>query len=162
MSGSTTTGGATTGGTTTGLERAVADVLARDACSGCGLCSRLDRSVRMELDAQGYARPVFSGPSEPVPDAEAIFRRVCPGVVVKAPTPPRSSAAGGFEKLVDPVGRELVPDPAVPLPPEDADVPGEAEEPVEDAGFEAGEEVVEDVPVVELVAAEPEGLPEDE
>lgn len=91
MSGSTTTGGATTGGTTTGLERAVADVLARDACSGCGLCSRLDRSVRMELDAQGYARPVFSGPSEPVPDAEAIFRRGCPGVVVKAPTPPRGA-----------------------------------------------------------------------
>lgn len=71
-----------------GLERAVADVLARNACSGCGLCTRLDSSLRMTVDADGYARPAFDGPSNPIPDAEAVFRRGCPGVVVRAPTPP--------------------------------------------------------------------------
>jgi len=55
-----------------------------------------------------------------------------------------------LEKLVEPAGREPVPDPAEPLPPVDV------EELAEDAGFEAGEELVEDVPVLELVAVEPE------
>lgn len=77
---------------TSGLERAVADVLARDACSGCGLCTRLDASVRMELDAAGYARPRFTGAPAPIPDAEAIFRRGCPGVVVRAPAVPAGAA----------------------------------------------------------------------
>ena len=70
-----------------GLERAVSDVLARDACSGCGLCTRLDASITMALDADGYARPRFDGPSRPIPHAAAVFRRGCPGVVVRAPAP---------------------------------------------------------------------------
>ncbi|GAA1417365.1 Coenzyme F420 hydrogenase/dehydrogenase, beta subunit C-terminal domain [Agrococcus citreus] len=76
----------------TGLERAVADVLARDACSGCGLCTRLDPSLRMALDARGYARPRFDGPSRAAPGAEAVFRRGCPGVVVRAPETPAGAA----------------------------------------------------------------------
>ncbi len=77
---------------TGGLEAAVADVLARDACSGCGLCSRLDPAVRMELDGAGFARPRFTAPSAAIPDAEAIFRRSCPGVVVRAPAVPDGAA----------------------------------------------------------------------
>lgn len=73
---------------TRGLERAVADVLARDACSGCGLCTRLDPALRMALDDDGYLRPRFDGPSRAGGDAESVFRRGCPGVVVRAPVPP--------------------------------------------------------------------------
>lgn len=69
------------------LRREIDEVVARSACSGCGLCTRLDASVRMHLDASGYLRPRFEGPSAPVPDAAAIFRQSCPGVVVRAPAP---------------------------------------------------------------------------
>lgn len=47
----------------------------------------------MRLDASGYLRPRFEGPSAPVPDAAAIFRQSCPGVVVRAP-----AAAPGSER----------------------------------------------------------------
>ena len=77
---------------TAGLERAVADVLARNACSGCGLCTRLDASLRMAVDADGYLRPRLDGPSQPIADAEAVFRRGCPGVVVRAPAIPPGAA----------------------------------------------------------------------
>lgn len=77
---------------TGGLERAVADVLARDACSGCGLCTRLDPALRMAMDADGYLRPRFDGPSRAVAGAAATFARGCPGVVVRAPVPPPGSA----------------------------------------------------------------------
>lgn len=73
------------------LQGAVADVLARDACSGCGMCTRLDASLRMALDDDGYLRPRFEGPSRPISNAEAIFQRGCPGVVVRAPDPPPGS-----------------------------------------------------------------------
>lgn len=67
------------------LHDLVADVVSRDACSGCGLCTRLDPSLRMELDGAGYLRPRPRGASEPVPDAAAIFRSACPGMTVRAP-----------------------------------------------------------------------------
>lgn len=73
------------------FERAVADVIDRQACSGCGLCTRLDASLRMELDADGYLRPRFDGASQAVPDATAVFRRGCPGIVVRAPSPPKGA-----------------------------------------------------------------------
>lgn len=69
------------------LEAAVADVLRRRACSGCGLCARLDPGITMGLDADGYARPAFAGPSAPIADAAAIFARSCPGVAMRAPRP---------------------------------------------------------------------------
>lgn len=67
------------------LEQEIADVLGRRACSGCGLCTHLDPALRMELDAEGFARPRLVGASRAVPDAAAVFRRSCPGVVVRAP-----------------------------------------------------------------------------
>lgn len=73
------------------LRRQIDAVVARSACSGCGMCTLLDASVQMRLDAAGYLRPHFEGPSAPVPDAAAIFRRSCPGVVVRAPAPPLGS-----------------------------------------------------------------------
>lgn len=69
------------------LEHAVEGVLARDACSGCGLCALLDSGISMSLDDDGYIRPAFTGPSAPIPDATAIFDRSCPGRVVRAPRP---------------------------------------------------------------------------
>lgn len=71
-----------------GLQGAIEDVLARDACSGCGLCTRLDPSLRMELDKAGYLRPRFDRPSRALPDAESVFRRSCPGMLVRAPQRP--------------------------------------------------------------------------
>ncbi|WP_347756898.1 Coenzyme F420 hydrogenase/dehydrogenase, beta subunit C-terminal domain [Agrococcus sp. ProA11] len=76
---------------TDGFQRAVGDVVARQACSGCGLCTRLDASLRMALDADGYLRPRFDGASRAIPNATAIFRRGCPGVLVRAPSPPEDA-----------------------------------------------------------------------
>lgn len=70
------------------FERAVAEVVRNQACSGCGLCTRLDASLTMQLDADGYLRPRFEGGSQAIPDAAAIFGRGCPGVVVRATSPP--------------------------------------------------------------------------
>ncbi|KRB37167.1 Coenzyme F420 hydrogenase/dehydrogenase, beta subunit C-terminal domain [Microbacterium sp. Root180] len=71
----------------TELRDRVQDVLARDACSGCGLCTRLDRGLEMRLDAAGYARPVEVGSPEEMPDAARIFARSCPGVRIDAQDP---------------------------------------------------------------------------
>jgi hypothetical protein len=64
----------------------------------------------------------------------------------KAPTPPRSSAAGGLEKVVDPPGRELL---VVD------DVPGWLAEDVEELAVETGLPVAADDPVVPV----PDGFP---
>lgn len=70
------------------LLAAVDEVLARDACSGCGLCPRLDPALEMQLDDRGYQRPRVVGESRPIDRAEEIFARSCPGVVVTAPPMP--------------------------------------------------------------------------
>jgi hypothetical protein len=64
----------------------------------------------------------------------------------KAPTPPRSSAAGGLEKVVDPPGRELL---------LADDVPGWLAEDVEELAGDAGLPVAVDAPVVPVS----DGLP---
>lgn len=72
---------------TSALDAEVGRVLAADACSGCGACTRLDRGLEMRLDDAGYLRPVRTAPhAGPAPDAEAArrFRGVCPGVAVDA------------------------------------------------------------------------------
>lgn len=71
----------------TALRNGVRDVLARDACSGCGLCAHLDGGLRMELDPAGYARPVEVGPPQASADAAEVFARSCPGVRVAAQHP---------------------------------------------------------------------------
>lgn len=42
----------------------------------------------MALDDDGYLRPRFDGPSRAVSGAESVFRRSCPGVIVRSPRPP--------------------------------------------------------------------------
>ena len=59
----------------TGLPERIADVLDRDACSGCGLCPRLDSGIRMRLDDSGYLRPSYDAPSSPVDGALEVFER---------------------------------------------------------------------------------------
>lgn len=67
------------------LEAGVQEVLRRDACSGCGLCTHLDPSIQMSLNAGGYLRPQFVGERSPVPGAADVFARSCPGMVVSSP-----------------------------------------------------------------------------
>jgi coenzyme F420 hydrogenase subunit beta len=71
----------------TELRGRVRDVLARDACSGCGLCAQLDRGLAMRLDAGGYIRPVEVGAPDEAPAAVRTFDRSCPGVRVAAQAP---------------------------------------------------------------------------
>lgn len=71
----------------TTLQREIDAVLARDSCTGCGMCAQLDSGISMALDGAGYLRPSPSGPSAPIDGAAEIFRRSCPGVRVHVPTP---------------------------------------------------------------------------
>ncbi|HZU94815.1 MAG TPA: Coenzyme F420 hydrogenase/dehydrogenase, beta subunit C-terminal domain [Microbacterium sp.] len=73
-----------------GVRALVDDVIARDACSGCGLCTHLDRSLQMTYDKDGYLRPVPSRQPDEIDGAERAFSRSCPGVVVQAPRNPGS------------------------------------------------------------------------
>lgn len=73
------------------LAEQIRDVLARDSCSGCGLCAQLDEAIEMQLDAQGYLRPVYSGPPTAGARAAETFERACPGVRVTAPRAPREA-----------------------------------------------------------------------
>ncbi|MFB7251392.1 Coenzyme F420 hydrogenase/dehydrogenase, beta subunit C-terminal domain [Microbacterium sp. NPDC056234] len=75
----------------TALETQIRDVLRQDACTGCGLCARLDPGVRMELDDRGYLRPRVEGASTPIAGAEQIFERSCPGRTVDAPQRPEDA-----------------------------------------------------------------------
>lgn len=72
----------------TSVQKQIAEVLSRDACTGCGLCAQLDRSVHMELDENGYLRPRTRGTAQPIPNAAAVFDASCPGKRVTAPQPP--------------------------------------------------------------------------
>jgi coenzyme F420 hydrogenase subunit beta len=74
------------------LRERVADVLSRDACSGCGLCPRLDPGLSMRLDERGYLRPALTGESAPVDGAAEIFDRSCPGMRITAPPAPDGAA----------------------------------------------------------------------
>ena len=76
----------------TALQERIADVLSRDACSGCGLCPRLDAGIEMGLDDRGYLRPSFVGASLPVDGAVETFDRSCPGMRITAPAAPAGAA----------------------------------------------------------------------
>ena len=73
--------------TTAALDRAVAEVVTTQNCSGCGACTQLDRGLEMRLDAAGYARPVRTGPAATRPDAARTFDQICPGRRVESPRP---------------------------------------------------------------------------
>lgn len=71
--------------TSADLRRAVARVVQRDNCSGCGACAALSPAISMELDADGYARPVWQETTQEVPSGAAkAFRHMCPGVRVRS------------------------------------------------------------------------------
>jgi len=72
----------------TAVRALVGDVLARDACAGCGLCTLLDRGLAMELDAEGYARPVATSAPQEIDSGERIMRSACPGIRVDDHTAP--------------------------------------------------------------------------
>lgn len=71
----------------TALRDGVRDVLARDACTGCGWCTRLDAGLEMRPDAGGYLRPAEVGSPAEVPGAARVFERSCPGIRVAAQNP---------------------------------------------------------------------------
>lgn len=65
-------------------------------CSGCGLCTQLDRRLTMQLDAEGFARPVFRAGPEPSElerrTSAREFKRACPGRRVHSPATERAAA----------------------------------------------------------------------
>lgn len=73
------------------LASAVRRVVRNDNCSGCGGCSLISPRVAIALDESGHLRPtvdVVDGATSGVDvEAEAdLFKSVCPGVSVQAPT----------------------------------------------------------------------------
>ena len=70
------------------LDRAVAQVVATQNCSGCGACTQLDRGLEMRLDPAGYARPVRTDQLATAgPGADRTFDQICPGRRVESPRP---------------------------------------------------------------------------
>lgn len=65
------------------LDSAVRRVVENGLCSGCGACCLLDAGLKMELDAEGFVRPVRVSPS-PDPSTEPLrrFNKSCPGLVL--------------------------------------------------------------------------------
>ncbi len=74
------------------LDAAIHRVVQRNACIGCGLCTRLDTSLELQLDADGFLRPHRTGVAGVVAAGAArSFEQSCPGCRVDAVRPPRSS-----------------------------------------------------------------------
>lgn len=70
------------------LDAAIRRVVQRNACIGCGLCTRLDTSLRLELDGDGFLRPHRRGEGGVVAaDAARRFEQACPGCRVAAVRP---------------------------------------------------------------------------
>lgn len=77
----------------TTLDAAIKGVVDSGNCSGCGACELLDPGISMELDAEGYLRPVRR--RESAADIESskmltAFQDACPGLRVTAQRPPGS------------------------------------------------------------------------
>ena len=70
------------------LDAAIRRVVQRNACIGCGLCTRLDTSLELGLDADGFLRPHRTGAGgEVVAGAARSFEQSCPGCRVAAVRP---------------------------------------------------------------------------
>ena len=70
------------------LDAAIRRVVQRNACIGCGLCTRLDTSLRMELEPDGFLRPHRTDVGGVVADdAARRFEQACPGCRVAAVRP---------------------------------------------------------------------------
>lgn len=73
------------------LRASIQSVVVAGNCSGCGGCAALFGSVNMELNPDGFMRPVCDDHAgqnaDPVSDLKVdvrAFRKICPGVSVKA------------------------------------------------------------------------------
>ena len=72
--------------TDSSLDRQINSVVRNGNCTGCGACCLLDTGLTMELNKNGYYRPVRVAP--PAMGAlEAEFDRICPGVEVRSQHP---------------------------------------------------------------------------
>lgn len=82
------------------LDAAIRRVVERNACIGCGLCTRLDPSLELRLGADGFLLPERVGNAGTVPAGAArTFERTCPGCRVDAVRPPgsrRHSTMGSY------------------------------------------------------------------
>ncbi|MBZ5734936.1 Coenzyme F420 hydrogenase/dehydrogenase, beta subunit C-terminal domain [Nocardioides sp. TRM66260-LWL] len=63
-------------------------MLAADNCSGCGLCAALDPQVTLELNGDGYLRPLAPENAPAPAGAAETFAAACPGRIVRAPVDP--------------------------------------------------------------------------
>ncbi len=64
------------------LDRRIAVVLAREACSGCGACTLLDQGLEMRETDEGYLRPTRRSSGDTPNGAAEDFAAICPGVAV--------------------------------------------------------------------------------
>ncbi|HVL62341.1 MAG TPA: Coenzyme F420 hydrogenase/dehydrogenase, beta subunit C-terminal domain [Microbacterium sp.] len=70
------------------LDAAIDRVVQRNACIGCGLCTRLDTSLELELDADGFLRPHRTRDlGDVAAGAARSFEKSCPGCRVDAVRP---------------------------------------------------------------------------
>ncbi|GAA2177909.1 Coenzyme F420 hydrogenase/dehydrogenase, beta subunit C-terminal domain [Leucobacter tardus] len=69
----------------------VTQVVSADACSGCGVCTILDRGLTMALDDAGYLRPTPTAPVDERDGAAERFARICPGKQIVAQRPAGST-----------------------------------------------------------------------
>ncbi|MGV9194815.1 Coenzyme F420 hydrogenase/dehydrogenase, beta subunit C-terminal domain [Microbacterium sp. MC2] len=68
------------------LRTRVRRVVQADACSGCGMCTLLDRGLEMSLES-GYLRPKPVSDPDQLDGAAKIFDRACPGRRMDAQRP---------------------------------------------------------------------------
>lgn len=81
------------------LDQKILKVVASDACSGCGLCTIIDPGLDMALDEQGFMRPERSAIGHTPTNATHIFKRSCPGMLVRSNDEPgleRHETMGSF------------------------------------------------------------------
>lgn len=64
--------------------RSLADIIANEMCLGCGLCAGIAReaAIRMDIQPDGYLRPVAVAPLGSADDA--LIVETCPGIVQAA------------------------------------------------------------------------------
>ncbi|KIC69446.1 Coenzyme F420 hydrogenase/dehydrogenase, beta subunit C-terminal domain [Pseudarthrobacter phenanthrenivorans] len=83
------------------FDELVSAVVESGNCSGCGLCTIIDPGLAMELNEEGFNRPVRRLPISPKYDERASneFRASCPGSLVMRPpqreVASKDSALGG-------------------------------------------------------------------
>lgn len=81
------------------LDEQISKVVSSDACSGCGLCTIVDPGLDMALDGDGFMRPQRSSIGQTPTNASHVFKRSCPGIIVRSNDVPgleRHETMGSF------------------------------------------------------------------